>query len=147
MALMVWPHRGCRIDGMATRPWIVMVWQHGHWAHGAPWAPSSPVVVRRNFEKLTKIDIFPIWGSKMGQKKMRLRGRDPPSQNRAAILRLGVVSMSQMVARRPIWWQKGWFGGTLGFRAAPAHPWALGPGPGTLDLRLLMGFRQGGSGT
>ena len=36
--------------------------------HGAPWAPSSPVVVRRNFEKFTKNCISPFWGTKMGQK-------------------------------------------------------------------------------
>ena len=47
-------------------------------AHGAPWAPSSPVVVRRNFEKLTKIGNFPIWGSKMGQKKVEIEGVGPP---------------------------------------------------------------------
>ena len=101
---------------------------HGpHGAHGRPRAPSPLVVVRRNFEKFTKIGIFPFFGSKMGQKKLRLRGRDPPSQNRAAILRLGAVSMSKMVARRPIWWQKGVIWGPLGFRAALAHPWAPGP--------------------
>ena len=36
------------------------------------------------------------------------------------------VPMSQMVAWQPIWWQKGWFWGPLGFRAQLAHPWAQG---------------------
>ena len=70
---------------------------------------------------------MPIFGVKNGFKKLRLRGWDPPSQNRAAILRLGAVSRSQMVAWRPIWWQKDVIWGPLGFRAALAHPWAPGP--------------------
>ena len=65
-------------------------------------------------------------GPKWVKKKLRLRGRDPPSQNRTAILRLGAVSMSKMVARRPIWWQKGVIWGPLGFRAQLAHPCAGG---------------------
>ena len=74
---------------------------------------------------------FPhLWGPKWVKKKLRLRGWDPPSEIRAAILRLLVVSRSQMVARRPIWWQKGWFWGPLGFRAALAPPWAGGWGGG-----------------
>ena len=60
----------------------------------------------------------------MGQKKLRLRGWDPPSENCAVFLRRLAVTKSQMVPRRPIWWQKGWFWGPLGFRAALAHPWA-----------------------
>ena len=64
----------------------------------------------------------------MGQKKLRLRGWDPPSKNRAVFLRRLAVTKSKMVPRRPIWWQKGWFWGPLGFRAQPAHPWApMGP--------------------
>ena len=105
-------------------PWGPMGAPMGpHGPHGSPWAPSSPVVVRRNFEKFTKIGIFPfLGGPKWVKKKLRLRGWDPPSHNRAAILRPGAVSMSQMVAWRPIWWQKGWFWSPLGFRAQPAHP-------------------------
>ena len=46
--------------------------------HGAPWAPSPPVVVRRNFGKITKIGIFPFLVSKMGQKKVEIEGAGPP---------------------------------------------------------------------
>ena len=87
-------------------------------------APSPPVVVRRNFEKFTKIGISPFLEIQNGSKKLRLRGWDPPSENRAVFLRRLAVTKSQMVPRRPIWWQKGWFWGPLGFRAALAHPWA-----------------------
>ena len=64
----VWQHReaSCRYgntgmhrDGMATQP---------HGPHGAPWAPSPPVVVRRNFEKVTKNCIFQFLLSKMDPK-------------------------------------------------------------------------------
>ena len=61
------------------RPWAPMgaPWapMGPHGPHGAPWAPwdaqwvpSPPVVVRRNFEKFTKISISPSLGFKMGQK-------------------------------------------------------------------------------
>ena len=111
------------------RPWAPMGPHGPHGAPWAPWGPSSPVVVRRNFEKFTKIGIWPqvrlllcgaiskssqnlafvhFGGPKWAKKKVEIEGAGPPpSENRTAILRLGAVSRSKMVARRPIWWQKG----------------------------------------
>ena len=93
--------------------------------HGAPWAPSSPVVGRRIFVFFYNKCISPFWGVQNGS---RLRGWDPPSEIRAEILCLLVVGRVQMVARRPIWWQKGVIWGPLVVRAALAHPWAWGVG-------------------
>ena len=108
--------------------------------HGAPWGPMGPHVpqvrlllcgaISKSSQKLT---FSHFWGPKWIKKTLRLRGWDPPSEIRAAILWPGAVGRVQMVAWRPIWWQKGWFWGPLGFRAQLAHPWALGPlGPGPL---------------
>ena len=122
----VWQHRdaSCRYgntgtgrDGMATQP---------HGPHG----PQVRLLLWGAISKsLQKLAFSHFWGPKWVKTKIEIEGVGPPSQNRAAILHLGAVSMSQMVARRPIWWQKGWLWGPLGFRAQPAHPWALGPGP------------------
>ena len=69
----MWPTHGAPMG-----PHGAPIGPHGpHGALGAAWAPSSPVVVRRNFEKLTKIDIFPFLGSKMGQ-KVEIEGVGPP---------------------------------------------------------------------
>ena len=79
--MTVWPHRHCWIAGMASQGLLdwwyglrgtvgLMVWPMG--------APSPPVVVRRNFEKFTKICISPFLGSKMGQKKVEIEGAGPP---------------------------------------------------------------------
>ena len=75
-------------------------------AHGAPMgAPSPPVVVRRNFEKFTKIGISPFVGSKMGQKKVEIEGvvLDLSGELRAEILHPGARRTSQTVGWRPIW--------------------------------------------
>ena len=124
----MWPTHGGPLGplGPLGAPWGPM---------GPPWGPMGPMgplgphgpqvrlllcgAISKSSQKLA----FSHFGDpKWVKKKLRLRGWDPPSQNRAAILRLGAVSMSKMVARRPIWWQKGWFWGPLGFRAQPAHP-------------------------
>ena len=124
----MWPTHGGPLGplGPLGAPWGPM---------GPPWGPMGPMgplgphgpqvrlllcgAISKSSQKLA---FSHFWGPKWVKKKSRLRGWDPPSQNRAAILRLGAVSMSKMVARRPIWWQKGWFWGPLGFRAQPAHP-------------------------
>ena len=39
---------------------------------GAPWAPSPPVVLQRNFEKVTKNRHFVIFGSKIGPNQVHM---------------------------------------------------------------------------
>ena len=115
--------------GMATQGCIVMLWQHSHMGPMGPHGPQVRLLLCGAISKSSQNLAFShFWCPKWVKKKLRLRGRDPPSQNRAAILRLGAVSMSKMVARRPIWWQKGVIWGPLGFRAQLAHPCAGGGG-------------------
>ena len=100
-------------------------------AHGRPMGPKSARSCTAQFRKKSqKFAFSDLGGPKWVKKKLRLRGWDPPDEIRAQILRILAVSMSQMVARRPIWWQKGWFWGPLGFRAQPAHPAGGQPAPG-----------------
>ena len=69
-----------------------------------------------------EICIFLFMGSGVGQEKVEIEGVPSPSDLRAEILRRTPVWKLQMVPWRPIWWQKGWLWGPLGFRAQPAHP-------------------------
>ena len=65
--------------------------------------PKSTLAGAVIFNNFTKIEILPFFESKMVEKKLRLRGWDPPGEIRAEILPLGAVPRSQMVPRRPIW--------------------------------------------
>ena len=138
-------------DGMATQPWVVMVWQHRFAPLG--WDPKEEIPVgklppwvgiqKRNScgklapmgpkfacccaaHFLSKKLAFPHFlGPTWVRKKLRSRGWDTPSEIRAEILCLLAVGRVQMVARRPIWWQKNVIWGPLGFRAQLAHPWEV----------------------
>ena len=58
---------------------------------------------------------------------MRLRGRDPPSDLRAEILRISALVVSKPVGWRPNLCQKGVIWGPLGFRTQLARPWEVRP--------------------
>ena len=121
----------------------------GPWAplgpHGAPWGPKFARSCAAQFRKVHKKLHFPILWIQNGSKKVEIEGVGPPSEIRAAIMRILAVSRSQMVARRPIWWQKGWIWGPLGFRAALAHPWAWGGrGGGAAKIRIQAKIRKVG---
>ena len=130
----MWPTHGGPLGplGPLGPPWGPM---------GPPWGPMGPMgplgphgpqvrlllcgAISKSSQKLT---FSHFGGPKWVKKKLRLRGCHPPSEIRAEILWPGPVSISKMVARRPIWWQKNWFWGPLGFRAQPAHPAGGGKG-------------------
>ena len=80
--------------------------------------------VADKFKPLPENRLLGICRSKMGQKKLGFRPRDPHGEIRAGILSRIPVLKSRMVGWRPVWWQKGVIWGPLGFRAALAHPWA-----------------------
>ena len=89
-----------------------------------PRGPKSIAMGANNFKNLTKNRLLGIFGSKIGEKKLRFRPRDPRNEIRAGILCRIPVLKSQMVGWRPIWWQKSVTRGPLGFRAWLAHLWA-----------------------
>ena len=83
---------------------------------GPPWAPWGPLGplgplgaqirpgwVVSIFKKITKIEILAFFGSKIVKKKLRLRGRDPPSDLRAEIWRNSALVASKTVGWRPNW--------------------------------------------
>ena len=77
---------------------------------GAPWAPGAPnpmLWVPHKFENLPEICILAFLESKMDEKKLGFRPRDPHGEIWAGILRRILVSRSKIVGWRPIWWQNG----------------------------------------
>ena len=83
---------------------------------GPPWDPLGPLGtlgpqillwVPHKFENLPKIDIWAFWASRMSQKTVWIPGLRPHGEIRAGIIRRIPVPVSQVVGRRPIWWQKG----------------------------------------
>ena len=76
----------------------------GHpWAPLGPWGPKSDAMGAHKFENLPNIYIVAFFGSKMGEKKLGFRPRDPHGEIRARILRILPPEMSKTVGWRPIW--------------------------------------------
>ena len=91
---------------------------------GAQIWPNPPSMGASIFKKITNIDIWAFFGSKMVKKKVEIEGAGPPwrdSQRNSALGRGPQVPNGATAT------QKGMIWGSLGFRAQPAQPRDPGP--------------------
>ena len=65
--------------------------------------PNPPRLKVSIFKKFTKIDMLAFLGSKMVKKKLRLKGRDPPSDLCVENLRTVALVVSKTVGWGPNW--------------------------------------------